>query len=166
VPEQARLHVLAVERLAQQRVVEQVDLADGQVVGGAPVRIEPLGVVGAERLSLQRFGHAPERYSFRRRPVRGAVGPGADRAHDQHRAWRVCRTPVETLPKTARLTAPQPCEPITRNAARTLAPRGRSPRSAGHARRPPGIDAGLLGLRHRSQDEPSRFSSPASRARR
>jgi hypothetical protein len=40
VPEQARLHVLARERLAQQRVVEQVDLPDGEVVRGAPERVE------------------------------------------------------------------------------------------------------------------------------
>ena len=43
VAEQPRLDVLRPQRLAQQRVVLQVDLADGQVVGGAPVReVHPL----------------------------------------------------------------------------------------------------------------------------
>ena len=40
VPEQARLDVLRDERLAEQRVVEQEDLPDGQVVRRAPVRVE------------------------------------------------------------------------------------------------------------------------------
>ena len=40
VAEQPRLHVLGRERLAQERVVEQVDLADGEVVRRAPVRVE------------------------------------------------------------------------------------------------------------------------------
>ena len=40
VAEQARLDVRRLQRLQQQRVVEQVNLADGQVVGGAPVRVQ------------------------------------------------------------------------------------------------------------------------------
>ena len=40
VPEQPRLDVLGTQRLAQERVVEQVDLPDGQIVGRSPVRIE------------------------------------------------------------------------------------------------------------------------------
>ena len=39
VPEQPRLDVLDLQRLAQQRIVEQVDLSDRQVVGGAPVGV-------------------------------------------------------------------------------------------------------------------------------
>ena len=35
--EQPRLDVLGLQRLAQQRVGQQVDLADGQVVGGPPL---------------------------------------------------------------------------------------------------------------------------------
>ena len=38
--EQARLDVLGPQRLAQQRIRHQVDLADGQVVGSAPVRVD------------------------------------------------------------------------------------------------------------------------------
>ena len=33
----------------QQRIVEQVDLSDRQIVGGAPVRVETRQVVGSER---------------------------------------------------------------------------------------------------------------------
>jgi hypothetical protein len=40
VPEQARFDVLRDERLAEQGVVEQEDLPDGQVVRRAPVRVE------------------------------------------------------------------------------------------------------------------------------
>jgi hypothetical protein len=42
VPEEPRLHVLRAQRLAQKRVVEQVDLPDGEIVGGAPVGVEDL----------------------------------------------------------------------------------------------------------------------------
>ena len=42
--EEPRLDVLLLERLAQQRVVEQIDLADGQIVGGAPVGVDERGV--------------------------------------------------------------------------------------------------------------------------
>ena len=38
--EQARLDVLFLERLAQQGIVEQVDLADGQIIGRAPVGVD------------------------------------------------------------------------------------------------------------------------------
>ena len=54
VAEQARLHVLRLQRLPQQRVVEQVDLGDGEVVGGPPV-----GVDQAELL-LAQGAHLPE----------------------------------------------------------------------------------------------------------
>ena len=36
VPEQPRLDVLQPQRLFQQRIVEEVDLADRQIIGGAP----------------------------------------------------------------------------------------------------------------------------------
>jgi hypothetical protein len=39
VPQKAWLDVFRLERLAQQRIVEKIDLADGQVVGGAPIGI-------------------------------------------------------------------------------------------------------------------------------
>ena len=50
VAEQPRLDVLERQRLAQQRVVEQVDLADREVVGGAPPRVDALQLVARERL--------------------------------------------------------------------------------------------------------------------
>ncbi|MFK4560406.1 hypothetical protein ABIF94_001000 [Bradyrhizobium ottawaense] len=42
--EQARLDVLGPQGLAQQRIVEQVDLPDGEIVRGAPVAIEEVEV--------------------------------------------------------------------------------------------------------------------------
>ena len=39
-PEETRLDVLLLERLTQQGIVEQVDLTDGQIVGGAPVGVD------------------------------------------------------------------------------------------------------------------------------
>jgi hypothetical protein len=39
-PEQPRLHVRGQERLAQQRVVQQIDLTDREVVGRPPPRVE------------------------------------------------------------------------------------------------------------------------------
>ena len=40
VAEQPRLDVLASERPSQERIVEQVDLADGEVVRRAPERVD------------------------------------------------------------------------------------------------------------------------------
>ena len=60
VAQQPRLDVLDAQRLAQERVVEQVDLADRQVVGRTPPGVQALqlvgasGPVGAPRL---RLGH-------------------------------------------------------------------------------------------------------------
>ena len=49
VAEQPRLDVLALERLFQERVVEQVDLPDREVVGGPPVGVDLAEFVGCER---------------------------------------------------------------------------------------------------------------------
>ena len=56
VAEQARLDVLGLQRLPQERVVEQVDLADGQVVGGPPVGIDE-GQVGGRQGTILVAGH-------------------------------------------------------------------------------------------------------------
>ena len=45
VPQQPRFDVVAGERFAQQRVVEQIDLAHGEIVGGAPPRVDLLEAV-------------------------------------------------------------------------------------------------------------------------
>ncbi len=49
VAEQARLDVLGPERLAQERVLEQVDLTDGEVVRRPPVRVDQPHLVVGER---------------------------------------------------------------------------------------------------------------------
>ena len=45
VAEQARLDVVAGERAAEQGIVFQVDLADGEIVGGAPVGVHEIELV-------------------------------------------------------------------------------------------------------------------------
>jgi hypothetical protein len=37
--QQASLDVAGLKRFVEQRVVDQIDLADGEVVGGAPIRV-------------------------------------------------------------------------------------------------------------------------------
>ncbi len=49
VAEQAGLDVLALERFAQQRVFHQVDLPDGQIVGGPPPAVYPAEQVVRQR---------------------------------------------------------------------------------------------------------------------
>jgi hypothetical protein len=44
--EEARLDVVGLERLTQQRIVEQVDLTDREVVRGTPVGIQQIEVAG------------------------------------------------------------------------------------------------------------------------
>ena len=48
VAEQARLDVVERERALKQRIVFEVDLADGEVVGGAPVGVDFLELIGGE----------------------------------------------------------------------------------------------------------------------
>jgi hypothetical protein len=50
VAEEPRLDVLEAQRLAQERIGEQIDLADRKVVGRAPVGVHPLQLVGGKRL--------------------------------------------------------------------------------------------------------------------
>ena len=82
VAEEPRLRVLELERLAQQRVVEQVDLADGEVVRGAPVRVHAAEKVVGERrhgrriLAVDFFRAARSPRRLRRPPARRA-SPGA-----------------------------------------------------------------------------------------
>ena len=59
-PEQPRLDVLGAQGLAQQRVVEQVDLRDGEVVRGVPVREQVVELRVADgRMRLARRPSAP-----------------------------------------------------------------------------------------------------------
>ncbi|PQM46103.1 hypothetical protein C1Y40_03724 [Mycobacterium talmoniae] len=46
--QQPRLDVLGGQRFGQQRVVQQVDLPDGQVVGGAPIGVDEVELVAGE----------------------------------------------------------------------------------------------------------------------
>ncbi len=48
VAEQARLHVVERERALEQRIVFEIDLSDGEVVGGAPVGVHFCQLIGAQ----------------------------------------------------------------------------------------------------------------------
>ena len=67
VAEQPRLDVLGQQRLAQQRVGHQVDLADRQVVRRAPPGVEPAQRVGVER--ARRVGQRRTRWAARVSPA-------------------------------------------------------------------------------------------------
>ena len=71
VPEQARLHVLGPERLPEERVVEQVDLPDGQVVRRAPVGVEEAELLDGKGARGRRTrGHRRTSISPRARALR------------------------------------------------------------------------------------------------
>jgi hypothetical protein len=53
--EQPRLDVLGPERLAQERVVQQVDLTYRQEVGGAPPPVQQVALLSGQR-ALARVG--------------------------------------------------------------------------------------------------------------
>ena len=54
VAQQPRLDVLAAQRLLQQRIVVEIDLADGQVVGRPPVGVHLSQQIGGKRLVHER----------------------------------------------------------------------------------------------------------------
>jgi hypothetical protein len=54
VAEQSRLDMCRTERFAQERVVKQIDLADREIVGGAPIRIHPREQVRRHRHNVYR----------------------------------------------------------------------------------------------------------------
>ncbi len=71
VTEQPGLDVLGPQRLGQQRVGHQVDLADRQVVGGPPVTIERAGLGRGQRPRCRRLFGGCRRLSHHAPPPRG-----------------------------------------------------------------------------------------------
>ena len=51
--EQARLDMRHGERLAKQRVIEQIDLTDRQLIGGAPPSLHDVDLVRRQRFGLR-----------------------------------------------------------------------------------------------------------------
>src|SRR5207253_3728328 len=66
VAQEARLDVLDRERLAQERLVHEVDLTDGQVVGRTPVAIDQIELLGRKGLPCH-FSHSRHLASVSRR---------------------------------------------------------------------------------------------------
>src|ERR1035441_3137187 len=56
VPEQPWLNLFRFQRLSQQGIFKQVDLADAQIIRGAPVAIHPVEHVWSERTLGSRDG--------------------------------------------------------------------------------------------------------------
>jgi hypothetical protein len=54
VPEQSLLDVLGTQRLTQEGIRPQVDHPDGEVVAGAPVRIDPAQLLGGDSSRARR----------------------------------------------------------------------------------------------------------------
>ena len=48
--QQARLDVLWPQRFLQQRIIEQINLTDRQIVGSAPVAVQQVQVIGIRQL--------------------------------------------------------------------------------------------------------------------
>src|SRR3546814_6501147 len=65
VAEQAGLDVLVSQLLVQQRVAQQVDLADRQVVRGPPAPVEPLELVAVEWAGIEDLHGALLRLGYR-----------------------------------------------------------------------------------------------------
>jgi hypothetical protein len=55
VTEKARLDVRQLQRLFQQRIVQQINLPHRQVIGGAPIGVHPFEIFGIQHRSSQ--GH-------------------------------------------------------------------------------------------------------------
>ena len=51
--QQTRLDVLRLQRFLQQRIIQQIDLTDRQIVGGAPVTVHQVQVVGICQLIVR-----------------------------------------------------------------------------------------------------------------
>ena len=73
VPEQPRLDVLGPQRLGQQRVGQQVDLAHREVVGRPPVAVERPGLGLGQRTSCRRRHPGPPGRVSRRGPPRPGI---------------------------------------------------------------------------------------------
>ena len=100
VAEQARFDVLLCERLLQQRVVIEVDLTDGEVVGGPPIRIHHCAFF-VRQCGCHRFLLDPcHRSAQARRRISRRSSPG-DAADHQHSAM-----PPPSHPCTPKLAAP------------------------------------------------------------
>ena len=60
--QQPRLNVLQRKRLAQQRVIVEINLADGEIIRGAPIRVYLLQFFGGQRLVRSRHLHRLSQY--------------------------------------------------------------------------------------------------------
>ena len=95
VAQEPGLDVLRPERLAQERVVQEVDLADREVVRGAPVGVDPLEIRLAHRSTVVDPGG------------RWPIGPRVRHGSSPPRAHRPDRSRVRRSDKTSRTNTAQ-----------------------------------------------------------
>src|SRR5579864_9765579 len=102
VPEQPGLDVLGPEPFAQQRVLIQVNLAHGEVVGGPPVGVHPTKFVGGQRRARSRQESGAQ--SVRRRhggqdPPARCKSNGSVREHFEANASEIRSTTASRRPR-------------------------------------------------------------------
>ena len=114
VAEQARLDVFGAQRLAQQRVVEQVNLPDRQIVRGAPVCVDPREQLGGHRHAFTVI--SCEEVVCRRRDHHFLVG--GNHPHGDPRRWRRDERRIGAVAGRIELDA-EKAEPLADSRART-----------------------------------------------
>src|ERR1700754_596327 len=122
--EQAVLDVFLAQRLAEHRVVAQVDLPDGEVIGGTPV-----GMHAAQQIRRERLGHGEAFQATgspsslcaqgwsRREKTRRRLRP-----HSAEPTSRVLRS-ITFMASSAWWCASRDDEPLSRNRARSASSR-------------------------------------------
>ena len=55
-PQQSRLDVLPAERFAEQRIIEQIDLSDAEIIRGEPIAVHLVQQLGRKRPIRLRAG--------------------------------------------------------------------------------------------------------------
>ncbi len=132
-PERPRLDVHRRDRLAQQRTVEQIDLADREIVGGTPPAVDAVEVVGRKWRDL---GDARAPYAARggRRFRHQAVAGGGGCVVSKAPARGARRTAMAVSPGTEKpqpLRTPRPGPPHRQS--RQLHNRSGRPHRAGRS---------------------------------
>src|SRR5581483_9685874 len=175
VAEQARLHVLRADQLAEQRVVEEVDLPDGEVVRCAPVRVEQPELLVHHVFAL--VAASTRRKRTRASTATAPAGPAStgfrsssDTSGKSSASWE---SRWRTSPIAARSAGGRPRQPATSFAAlpvvsaisTSTSVRGASAKRAepiSSARVPPGPNA-TSGPNTGSCTTPARSSAPPAR---
>ena len=156
-PSSRGLTCSSAQRLAQQRVVEQVDLADRQVVGGAPVGVDPAQLLSVERLR-SRWADRSSHHSTDTPQLAASVS-----LRGAVRAFHGPRGPCEDRPRHARRFRPRARHrPLRRDRLHRRADR-RVPRRARARRRCAGRSPGATARKLEARARAARRARPGVR---